>query len=117
MNIVYIKDLAINCIIGLNDDERINEQKVLLNISLFIDDSSFGKKDNLAGSINYSQLNLEVVEFVKETKSKTVEYLADQLASLCLAKPFVKKVKLSIEKPAAIKNAKAAGVEIERLNQ
>ena len=114
MNSVFIKDLTIRCIIGLNEDERINEQDIIMNISLLVDNEGFGKKDNLDGSVDYSLLNQEIIMLVRKARSKTIEYLADQVAGLCLSKPFVNKVKLSIEKPAAIKDAKAAGVEIVR---
>lgn len=114
INIVYIKDLTIYCIIGLNADERVNEQEILVNISLYVDCDEFGKQDNLAGSVDYSKLSKEITNLVKKTKSYTVEYLAEQVAILCLTKQFVKRVRVSIEKPAALNNAGAAGVEIER---
>ena len=114
ISIVYIKDLTIYCIIGLNADERVNEQEILVNISLYVDSDEFGKQDNLAGSVDYSKLSKEITDLAKKTKSYTVEYLAEQVAILCLTKQFVKRVRVSIEKPAALKIAGAAGVEIER---
>ena len=98
INIIHIKDLTIRCIIGLNADERVNEQDILINISLYVDSEGFGKQDNLSSTVDYSKLSKEITDLAIWTKSLTVEYLAEQVAKLCLARQYVKRVIVSIEK-------------------
>jgi len=114
MNIINIRDLVINCIIGLKDDERINKQDIILNISLYLDNDLFGLQDNLENSVDYELLSNDIVRFVKRSQFYTLEYLANEIAKLCLNKKWVIKVILSVEKPNALSNARTAGVQIER---
>ncbi len=42
---IYIRDLSIRCIIGVNQDERIEKQDVVINVILFTDTRKKWKVD------------------------------------------------------------------------
>lgn len=114
MDQVFIKDLIVNCIIGVYAWERTQPQDVIINVTLFTDLHKAGTSDDLTDCIDYHQLARRLQAHTETAQRMTVEALAEDLAHLCLETPGVQKVRLRVEKPAAVSNAASAGVEIER---
>lgn len=114
MDQIFIQDLLIRGIIGINEWERENPQDILINISLFADTTAAGSSDDLEKSVNYRTVTKKVIKHAEEIKRYTVEALAEDIAKICLAEKGVEKVLVRVEKPGAVRFAKSVGVEIER---
>jgi FolB domain-containing protein len=114
MDQILIKDLVARGIIGLNDWEREKPQEILINITLFADISKAGETDDLAYSVSYRTVAKKAMAHAETAKRLTVEALATDIARLCLEEPGVQKVLVRVEKPGAVRFARAVGVEIER---
>lgn len=50
---IYIRDLALRCIIGVYPEEKREKQDVVINIVLECDHSAAAKSDNLDDAIDY----------------------------------------------------------------
>lgn len=114
MDQVFIKDLLVRGIIGINDWERENPQDILINIILFTDIRKAGKSDNLSDCVNYRTVAKVVYKHAETAQRFTVEALATDIAEICLSFPNVDKVRVRVEKPNAVRFSKSVGVEIER---
>jgi FolB domain-containing protein len=114
MDKIIITDLLVRGIIGINDSERVNEQDILINITLHTDTHSTGKSDDLNDSVNYRTVAKAVIAHAQRVKRFTVEALAEDIASICLAQPGVQSATVRVEKPGAVRYARSVGVEIER---
>jgi D-erythro-7,8-dihydroneopterin triphosphate epimerase len=112
---IYITDLLLRCIIGLNDSERTHKQDVLINIILYADLSLPCITDRIEDSIDYKQIKKQVIALVETSSFYLVERLADSIAQICLAHPFVKAVCARVDKPGALRYAKSVGIEIFRM--
>jgi len=111
---IHIKDLLLRGIIGINDWEREKNQDILINIVIFGDLYRAGQTDDLEHSINYRTITKEIIKHVEESKPYTVEALATQIAQICLKATGVKRARVRVEKPGALRFARSVGVEIER---
>jgi FolB domain-containing protein len=111
---IHIKDLLLRGIIGINDWEREKKQDILINIVIFGDLSLAGQTDDLEHSINYRTITKEIIKHVENNKPYTVEALATQIAQICLQEKGVKRARVRVEKPGALRFARSVGVEIER---
>ncbi len=116
MNKIMIKNLKLRCIIGVKPQERRKKQEVVINVEVSLDFSGATKHDDLAGTVNYEALHKKIVSFVEGSKFKLIERLADRIADLCLEEKMVKRVKVTVEKPGALKFADSPGVEIIKEN-
>lgn len=114
MDQVFITDLLVRGIIGINEWERENLQDILINIILFTDLKRAGKTDDINDTVNYRTIAKKVQAHAENAKRLTVEALAEDLAGLCLAESGVLKVRVRLEKPGAVRFARSVGVEIER---
>jgi D-erythro-7,8-dihydroneopterin triphosphate epimerase len=111
---IIISDLRSRCIIGINEDERREKQDVTLNISIYGDFKRPGRSDRFEDAIDYRAIKKRVFSMVESSKYFLLEALAEAVADICLAVRGVEKVEVRVDKPAALRFARAVGVEIIR---
>ena len=114
MDQIFIKDLSVRGIIGINDWEREKPQEILINLILFGDLHKAGESDDIADTINYRTVAKKIQAHAESAGRLTVEALAADLARLSLEEPGVEKVIVRVEKPGAVRFSGSVGVEIER---
>ena len=114
MDRIFIKDLLLRGIIGINDWEREVKQDILINVSLFADLSTAGSSDAIEDSVNYRTITKKIIRHVEQSERFTVEALAQDIAAICLQEHGVLKARVQVEKPGALRFARSVGVEIER---
>lgn len=114
MDQVFIKDLLVRGIIGVNDWEREKPQDILINIAISADLSAAGESDDISDSVNYKTIAKKAQAQAETAQRLTVEALAADIAKICLEVPGVQKVRVKIEKPNAVRFARSVGVEVER---
>jgi FolB domain-containing protein len=111
---VVITDQLVRGIIGINDSQGEKPQGIRINITLFADQSKAGKSDDIQDCINYRTVAKKVIAQPETARRFTVQALAADLVRLCLEAAEVVKVRMRVEKPAAVRFDKTVGVEIER---
>ena len=112
---IYITDLLLRCVIGLNDWERTQKQDVLINITLYADLSRACQSDRIEDSIDYKELKKQIIALVENSSFYLIERLADRISQICLVHHLVKAVSIRVDKPGALRYAKSVGVEIFRM--
>ncbi len=111
---INIQDLLLRGIVGINDWERDKPQDILVNLTLFADLSRAGHSDAIDDTVNYRTITKKIIEHVEHSARYTIEALAADIAHLCLSEPGVRRVRVRVEKPGALRFARSVGVEIER---
>lgn len=111
---IQIKDLLLRTIIGINDEERRNRQDVLINLTLFADTRQASVSDDIADAVNYRTITKRIITLVENSHFYLVEKMVGEIADLCLENPQVKRVRVSVEKPGALRFARSVGVTIEK---
>lgn len=115
MDKIHIRDIALRCIIGLNEDERREKQDVLINICLHVDLSRAGQTDDVADSVDYKAVKKRVIKLVEGSRFFLIEALAAAIARECLRLDRrIEQVDVLVEKPGALRFARTVGVEISR---
>jgi len=111
---VFISDLVVRGIIGVNESERRVPQAIVINLELFTDLSRPGASDDIADCIDYQRMAEKVAAHAETARRFTVEALAVDIARIGLAEPGVERVLVRVEKPGAVSSCRSVGVEIER---
>ncbi|MEZ6056504.1 MAG: dihydroneopterin aldolase [Planctomycetaceae bacterium] len=111
---ILIRDLHLRTIIGINPEERVNRQDVLINLVLETDIRPAARADSIELALNYRTITKQVIELVEGTAYLLVERLAEEVAALCLTDSRVQAVEVTIEKPGAVRFARSVGVSIRR---
>lgn len=114
LDMIHIRDLRARCIVGINPDERINKQDVVINITLYADLRKAGLSDDITDTVDYKTMKKTVLALVEASSFQLVERLAEAIADTCLAQSGVERARVLVEKPAALRFARTVGVEIFR---
>jgi len=111
---VFLRELAVECIIGFLDWERLVKQTVYLDIEAPIDCRRAALNDDVAETLDYKRLSKLVIAFIGASEFKLVETLADRTAKLILTEFDIPWVRLTLNKRGAIRGSRDVGVTIER---
>lgn len=111
---IFIKDLLLRCVIGINESERREKQDVVINVEIWSDLTSASKTDNIKEAVDYKEINKNIIKLVENSQFFLVEALAENVAQVCLQNRKVRKVRVTVEKPGALRFARSVGVEIVR---
>jgi FolB domain-containing protein len=116
MDKIIIKDLSARGIIGVNPEERLQPQEILINVILYTSTAKAAQSDDIQDTVSYSVVAKKVRACAETAQRYTVEALAEDITKVCLSEPGVIKVQVRVEKPRAVRFANSVGVEIEREN-
>ncbi|MCE5197503.1 MAG: dihydroneopterin aldolase [Armatimonadota bacterium] len=114
MDKIHIRDLTLQCIIGLYERERHEKQPVVINITLHADLREAGRSDDVTKTVDYKAVKQRVLQLAEESQFMLVEALAEAIADACLEFDRVEQVDVTVEKPSALRFARTVGVEISR---
>ncbi|MDN4057115.1 dihydroneopterin aldolase [Massilia sp. YIM B02769] len=113
---LFLRNYEVMINIGVHDFEKKGEQRVLINVDLYIPlAESTPKADQLDEVVDY--------DFMRETVSKRMaqghvhlqETLVDDLVDALLAHPRVRAVALSTMKPDVYPDCEGVGVEVFKI--
>ncbi len=114
MDRIMIKDLLVRCVLGLSPEERREKQDVLISVALITDLQKPGRSDRLEDAVDYRALKKDVLAAAESSSFHLVEALAERVADICLSRPGVQEVQVTVEKPGALRFARSVAVQIER---
>ncbi|MFN2202965.1 MAG: dihydroneopterin aldolase [Caldilineaceae bacterium] len=115
---VFIRNLMVRGIVGINPDERKNRQDILINIVLEADTRMAAGSDHIDDAINYRTVAKSVIAHIENGQPQLVERLAEEIADICLgADPRVLAAEVTVEKPGAVRFAESVGVSIFRTRE
>jgi 7,8-dihydroneopterin aldolase/epimerase/oxygenase len=114
MDLIFIRDLRINTIVGHYPRERSNPQPLLFDIELAIPGDAVYASDKLANTVNYAAVATYVQHECDSHHFKLLERMADHLARGIVAEFNTPYVKLAVAKLGIIKGIRQVGVVVER---
>jgi 7,8-dihydroneopterin aldolase/epimerase/oxygenase len=114
MDIIYLRELRIETIIGIYDWERSAKQTVSIDLEMGADIRRAAATDSIEATINYKAVAKRLIEFVGASDFLLVETLAERVADLVRSEFQVPWVRLTVSKPGAVRSARDVGVVIER---
>ena len=109
---IHIRDLTLRCIVGVNGEERTKKQDVTVNITLEADLFGARQSDDIKDTIDYKAVKQRVVTLVEESSHFLIERLAEKIADVCLDEAKVERVRVTLEKPGALRFARTVAIEI-----
>ncbi|MFQ5914297.1 MAG: dihydroneopterin aldolase [Nitrospinota bacterium] len=109
---IIIRGLEVQCILGVYDSERKAKRPVVIDLEFPLGDSS-GEGPHVP-SVDYAQVAGEVKAHVQSSSCHLMEELAEEVASLCLSRFSLERMKVRLSKPGAIPDAQTVILEIER---
>ena len=114
MDIVFIRELRANTVIGVYDWERSIRQSVVLDLEMATDNRLAAGSDRIEDALDYAALSARVLSFIEGSEFKLIETMAEQVAAIVTGEFGVPWLRLRLCKPGAVAAARDVGVLIER---
>ncbi len=114
---IFLRGLEVECIIGFIEWERRIKQTIVIDLELPVDCTRAARSDEVADTLDYKSVAKRVIAFVQASEFKLVESPAHRLAMVVLEEFDIDWVRLSINKPGAIRGSRDVGVAIERTRE
>jgi len=114
MDIIYLHDLKVDCVIGIWEWERRTTQKLTIHLDMAVDIQRAASSDAIQDTLDYKGVAKAVIAFVSHSQYQLVETLTEKIAELILTQFKVPWVRVKLNKKGAIRGASDVGVVVER---
>jgi FolB domain-containing protein len=112
---IVIRDLLVRGVVGINPDERVNRQDILVNVTIWADTRPAAASDAIDDAVNYKTVSKAIIAHIEQSQPYLVERLAAELVQICFETDLrIQAVELTIEKPGALRFARSVGITIYR---
>ena len=111
MDKIIIRDLRANALVGTLEREQKYRQEITAMLTLELDLSAAGKSDDLAKSVDYSEIARRAQEIMETRRFRLLEALGNALGEMLMEYPAIVRASVLLEKPRALSCAHV-GVEM-----
>ncbi len=113
MGTLFIRELPVQCIIGIHPFERASRQTLLISLTAEADFSEAAACDDLSKTIDYVALASRMETVAREGEFALIETLAERLAD-DIFQPPITSLEIEVQKPRALPQTPWVGVRTSR---
>jgi FolB domain-containing protein len=110
---IFLNDIKVNALIGTLPHERVRRQQILIDITMNLDLGKAGISDDLADTVNYSEIEERAVKIASESKFYLLEALVQAIGVMVMSYPQLVSAVVRITKERAPRFARSVAVERE----
>ena len=114
MDVVYIRGLRVDTVIGVYPWERTVRQVLEFDLEMARDTAAAARSDAIADALDYHAVAERVRALAAVSSCQLVETLAETVATALMAEFAVPWLRIRLDKPGAVPGARGVGVSIER---
>ncbi|MES2017585.1 MAG: dihydroneopterin aldolase [Pseudomonadota bacterium] len=115
---LFLRNYEVMINIGVHDFEKKGEQRVLINVDLYIPLAlSTPKEDHLAEVVDYDFMRTTIANRMAQGHVHLQETLCDDVVRAMLAHPRVRAVRVSTMKPDVYPDCEGVGVEVFQIKE
>lgn len=115
---LFLRNYEVMINIGVHDFEKKGEQRVLINVDLYIPlASTTPTQDQLHEVLDYDFMRETIARRMAKGHVQLQETLCDDVVREMLAHPLVRAVRVSTMKPDVYPDCEGVGVEVFRIKE
>ncbi len=115
---LFLRNYEVMINIGVHDFEKRAEQRVLINVDLYIPlEQSTPKADQLSEVVDYDFMRETIARRVSKGHIHLQETLCDDVVRAMLAHPLVRAARVSTMKPDVYPDCEGVGVEVFQIKE
>jgi dihydroneopterin aldolase len=114
MDIIFLRELKVDTLIGVYDWERIVPQTLQIDLDIGMPNSRACQSDDLVDALDYAEIVKHLKDVLASRHFNLLEALAEHIAQILLKDFNAPWVKVSVAKLQAIRGSKMVGICIER---
>lgn len=102
---IRIKNLRLRTYIGVNEDEIINKQDVVVNVKIHYDAAQATGSDQMGDALNYKTITKRIIKLVEDNRFSLLEKLTSDILAIAAEHPWVIYAEAEVDKPHALRFA------------
>lgn len=102
---IRIKNLRLRTYIGINEEEILNKQDVVVNVKIDYDASKATGSDDMDDALNYKTITKRIIKLVEDNRFSLLEKLTADVLDVAAEHPWVTYAEAEVDKPHALRFA------------
>ncbi len=107
---IRIKDLSVRTFIGIKEDEILNKQDVLINLTIIYPAIDAVRDNDIDHALNYRTITKAIIQHVEGNRFALLERLTQELLDLVMA--AVCYAEVEVDKPHALRFAQSVSITL-----
>ncbi len=109
---IRVKDLRLRTYIGINEDEILNMQDVLINLTVLYKAVDAVRDNDIDTALNYRTLTKAVIAHVESNRFSLLERMTQEILDLVMSRPSVEYAEVEVDKPHALRFAESVSITL-----
>ena len=109
---IRVKDLCLRTFIGINEDEILNKQDVLINLTILYAAQDAVRDNDIDHALNYRTITKAIIAHVEGNRFALLERLTQELLDLVMANESVLYAEVEVDKPHALRFAESVSITL-----
>ena len=109
---IKVKDLRLRTFIGINEDEILNKQDVLINLTILYAAQDAVRDNDIDHALNYRTITKAIIAHVEGNRFALLERLTQELLDLVMANESVLYAEVEVDKPHALRFAESVSITL-----
>ncbi|WP_460118015.1 dihydroneopterin triphosphate 2'-epimerase [Pseudomonas sp. S2_C03] len=109
---IRVKDLCLRTYIGINEDEILNKQDVLINLTILYAAQEAVRDNDIDHALNYRTITKAIIAHVEGNRFALLERLTQEILDLVMANASVLYAEVEVDKPHALRFAESVSITL-----
>ncbi|MBN2975453.1 dihydroneopterin triphosphate 2'-epimerase [Pseudomonas fluorescens] len=109
---IRVKDLCLRTYIGINEDEILNKQDVLINLTILYAAQEAVRDNDIDHALNYRTITKAIIAHVEGNRFALLERLTQELLDLVMCNESVLYAEVEVDKPHALRFAESVSITL-----
>ena len=109
---IRVKDLCLRTFIGINEDEILNKQDILINLTILYAAQDAVLDNDIDHALNYRTITKAIIAHVEGNRFALLERLTQELLDLVMANQSVLYAEVEVDKPHALRFAESVSITL-----
>jgi len=109
---IRVKDLRLRTYIGINEDEILNKQDVLINVTILYRATDAVRDNDIDHALNYRTITKAIIQHVEGNRFALLERLTQEILDLVMSYKAVDYSEVEVDKPHALRFAESVSITL-----
>ncbi|WP_028240633.1 dihydroneopterin triphosphate 2'-epimerase [Stutzerimonas azotifigens] len=109
---IRVKDLSLRTYIGIKEEEILNKQDVLINLTILYPAVDAARENHIEHALNYRTITKAIIAHVEENRFALLERLTQEILDLVMQYPAVRYAEVEVDKPHALRFAESVSITL-----
>lgn len=109
---IRVKDLRLRTFIGIKEEEILNKQDVLINLTILCPAADAVEVNDIEHALNYRTITKAIIRHVEENRFALLERMTQEILDLVMENPAVRYAEVEVDKPHALRFAESVSITL-----